>query len=74
MNRTIVIAIVAVVLAVGLWFGGQALWKVLVAMHHRDRDAARISAVETCRPMPARFDGPRDPAPRSDSDMDRCRA
>jgi len=36
MNKRSIVTIVAVVaLAAGLWLGGQALWNVVVAMHHR---------------------------------------
>jgi hypothetical protein len=34
-KRTIVVVVALIVVAVGLWLGGHAVWNVLVAMHHR---------------------------------------
>ena len=33
-RRRIILLVVVLALAAGLWLGGRALWGVLVAMHH----------------------------------------
>jgi hypothetical protein len=33
-RRSIVVIVVAIAAAAILWFGGQALWNALVALHH----------------------------------------
>jgi len=36
-KRSIVVMAIVVVVAVGLWLGGQALWAMILAMHERGR-------------------------------------